>query len=82
MSMETKGHDLASVKALAERYRNWGKWGPDDELGTINYITPQKITEAAALVREPASPRSASRVSSLRLGIGRTVARPPPAQCS
>ncbi len=45
-------HDLASVKAMAERYRNWGKWGPDDELGTVNYITPDKIIEAAGLVRK------------------------------
>lgn len=45
-------HDLGSVKALAERYRNWGKWGPDDELGTINYISEQKVVEAALLVRK------------------------------
>jgi hypothetical protein len=45
-------HDLSSVKQLSERYRNWGKWGPDDELGAINYITPQKIIEAASLVRK------------------------------
>ena len=29
---------------------NWGRWGPDDELGTLNLITPAKRTEAAALV--------------------------------
>ena len=34
------------------RYRNWGKWGADDELGTLNYITPQKIIAAAKLVRQ------------------------------
>ena len=45
-------HDLSTVKALSERYRNWGKWGPDDQLGTINYITPQKVVEAAGLVRK------------------------------
>ena len=21
---------------------NWGKWGQDDQLGALNYITPQK----------------------------------------
>lgn len=21
---------------------NWGRWGPDDELGTLNYVTPAK----------------------------------------
>jgi kynurenine formamidase len=31
---------------------NWGKWGPDDEVGTLNYITPQKLVEAAKLVKQ------------------------------
>jgi kynurenine formamidase len=31
---------------------NWGRWGPDDELGTLNLITPQKRAQAAGLVRE------------------------------
>ena len=31
---------------------NWGRWGSDDELGTLNLITPAKRTEAAGLVRQ------------------------------
>jgi len=31
---------------------NWGRWGPDDELGALNLITPAKRREAAALVRD------------------------------
>ena len=31
---------------------NWGRWGGDDELGTLNFITPQKRLEAASLIRE------------------------------
>ena len=31
---------------------NWGRWGPDDELGAANLITPQKRAAAAALVTE------------------------------
>ncbi len=31
--------------------RNWGRWGPDDERGTINLITPEKRRQAAGLVR-------------------------------
>ena len=31
---------------------NWGRWGPDDQLGTLNLITPQKRAQAASLVRE------------------------------
>lgn len=30
---------------------NWGRWGPDDELGTLNFITPAAVRRAAALVR-------------------------------
>jgi kynurenine formamidase len=29
---------------------NWGRWGPDDELGALNLITPAKRKAAAALV--------------------------------
>ncbi|MFB3921561.1 MAG: cyclase family protein [Terriglobia bacterium] len=36
---------------LFERVRNWGRWGPDDERGTLNYITPEHIRRAASLVR-------------------------------
>jgi len=31
---------------------NWGRWGKDDEIGTLNFITPAKRKQAAALVRE------------------------------
>ena len=34
---------------------NWGRWGPDDELGTLNLITPAKRAQAAALVKEGTS---------------------------
>ncbi len=30
---------------------NWGRWGPDDQRGTLNLITPQKTLQAAALVQ-------------------------------
>jgi kynurenine formamidase len=38
-------------RAMAE-LSNWGRWGPDDELGASNLITPAKRREAAALVKE------------------------------
>lgn len=34
---------------------NWGRWGDDDERGTLNLITPQKRIEAAQLVQDGAS---------------------------
>lgn len=30
---------------------NWGRWGEDDQRGTLNYITPEVIRNAASLVR-------------------------------
>jgi hypothetical protein len=30
---------------------NWGRWGKDDELGTLNLITPAKRIQAASLVK-------------------------------
>lgn len=44
--------DITTVRELAQRYRNWGRWGNDDELGTLNHITPEKIVAAAGLVRQ------------------------------
>jgi kynurenine formamidase len=35
---------------LALQVRNWGKWGSEDELGTLNYITPDTIAQACQLV--------------------------------
>ena len=31
---------------------NWGRWGKDDQRGTLNLITPAKRKQAASLVRE------------------------------
>jgi len=28
------------------------KWGPDDEIGNCNYLTPQKVLEAISLIKE------------------------------
>jgi kynurenine formamidase len=40
------------IARAAEKYRNWGRWGDDDVLGTLNFIDHAKRAEAAALVRE------------------------------
>lgn len=33
-------YDLNAVKEWSQQCKNWGKWGPDDQLGTLNYVTP------------------------------------------
>jgi kynurenine formamidase len=39
------------VRGYFDRCSNWGRWGPDDNKGTVNLITNEKRREAAALVR-------------------------------
>jgi kynurenine formamidase len=49
----SRARDLsdAELEAMFRRCSNTGRWGADDELGTLNYITPTKRVAAAALVR-------------------------------
>jgi kynurenine formamidase len=41
----------AVLATVIERVSNWGRWGPDDQAGTVNYITDGKRIEAAGAVR-------------------------------
>jgi hypothetical protein len=41
----------AQVNEWMRSISTWGKWGQDDQLGAVNYITPAKRQAAAALVR-------------------------------
>jgi kynurenine formamidase len=36
---------------LARKVCNWGRWGDDDEIGTINLITPDAVRRGAACAR-------------------------------
>jgi kynurenine formamidase len=53
---------------LFDRVCNWGRWGPDDEKGTLNYLTPDHVRASAALIKS-------GRTVSLALPIN-TVAGP------
>lgn len=46
------GYDKDYILAKCRQYRNWGTWGDDDELGSGNYVTKEKVAAAAALVRK------------------------------
>jgi len=41
---------LDTLAEWEEELSNWGRWGPDDQRGTLNLITPEKTRQAAALV--------------------------------
>lgn len=39
-------------RAMGDKLRNWGRWGKDDQLGTLNFITPAKVKQGAAMVKQ------------------------------
>lgn len=50
-SVANKTITIKDIEAAAERLKNWGRWGADDELGTLNHIKPEDIVNAAKLIR-------------------------------
>ncbi|OBF80759.1 cyclase [Mycobacterium sp. 852002-51163_SCH5372311] len=54
---------LTDFRRLAREVSNWGRWGDDDELGTLNFITADKVAHAASLARH-------GRVFSLGVDFG------------
>ena len=47
-----KMFDMAKLRETAEKCSNWGRWGPDDEAGTLNFVEPEDIIAAAGLIRK------------------------------
>ena len=40
------------VEAYFKELSNWGRWGHDDQLGTLNLVTPAKQAQAQRLIRK------------------------------
>lgn len=54
MGDNSQGAEILSereVRDTSERLRNWGRWGAEDQAGTVNHIRPEDIVAAASLVR-------------------------------
>ena len=43
---------MEDFRDLGARLRNWGRWGDDDERGTLNHITPERLVAAGRLIRQ------------------------------
>jgi kynurenine formamidase len=56
--------DEATVLAYLDTLSNRGRWGPDDQLGTLNLVTPEVRRAAAALVVEGVSVSCAQEIVS------------------
>ncbi|MEW5627989.1 cyclase family protein [Streptomyces hydrogenans] len=44
-----------AIAKAAEECSNWGRWGEDDRLGTVNFLDEAKRREGAALIRRGVS---------------------------
>ncbi|UPJ44045.1 cyclase family protein [Bradyrhizobium sp. 40] len=44
--------DRAGILKAAEKISNWGRWGADDQIGTLNNVTPTDIVGAGQLIRK------------------------------
>jgi kynurenine formamidase len=42
---------LEEYDTLFTGISNWGRWGPDDEKGTLNFLTPSMVANASKLIR-------------------------------
>lgn len=54
--------DISDVRRMCERHQNWGRWGADDQRGTLNHVSAESIAAAARLVRT-------GKVFSMALGV-------------
>src|SRR4030095_2060260 len=50
--MPARKYTRQDLRDASEKYKNWGKWGPNDEIGTLNFTTAEDIVAAAQLVRK------------------------------
>ena len=47
----SRTYSAEAIEALFGEVSNWNRWGPQDERGTLNHLTPAEARAAAALVR-------------------------------
>ena len=52
VAAESRDLGQADIERMVEELSNWGRWGPDDQLGAANLITPEKRLAALALATE------------------------------
>ncbi len=46
------GETMDIGELLKDSPKNWGKWGSNDEVGSLNYLTPEMVVRAVSEVRD------------------------------
>jgi kynurenine formamidase len=55
--MPPHAHDSQDIHfdhLLRDAPRNWGRWGDDDEVGALNFLTPEEVLRAVACIKRGA----------------------------
>lgn len=55
----------AEIDEMFTDLSNWGRWGEEDQRGTLNLVTPEKRRQAASLVREGISVSLSQNLSTM-----------------
>ena len=42
----------AAIAEASDKLSNWGRWGKDDQIGTLNHVGPPQVYNAAKLVKK------------------------------
>jgi kynurenine formamidase len=48
----SKGFGRAEIEAASKALSNWGRWGADDQIGTLNFVTPDDLVNAGKLIKK------------------------------
>src|ERR1044072_2322783 len=40
-----------AIEEASKKLSNWGRWGKDDQIGTLNHVTPADIVNAGRLIK-------------------------------
>ena len=43
--------DRAAIYEASKKLSNWGRWGADDQIGTLNNVTPEDVINAGRLIK-------------------------------
>src|ERR1700710_1457216 len=54
--------DRAAIDEASKKLSNWGRWGADDQIGTLNNVTPEDVINAGRLIKR-------GRIFSLALSL-------------
>jgi len=46
-----KAVDKEAIARASEELSNWQRWGAEDQVGTLNFVTPEHVRAAASLIR-------------------------------